>query len=267
MVVQCSALHALCVCLCMCPVQCGLDWPLLAGSVGDGNLWGFYFWCIGSIFSCFGGVLGSIRVCVYEASSSSPMETPNSLCSRWDLNDGRHPAPLISLLVFWVSFFFLFLSLCSPPSFSVTCPPPFLLSVPPLLLSSTLSFFFSTSPFSSSSSTPSPQTAGVNTTDKEIEVLYLPNVTFEDAGEYTCLAGNSIGISYHTAWLTVLPGIYTRILSSFFLFFLSQSFLKRLDYVISMTSMEGKSSLRSLRHTAQILDYCDGPARSTSKTM
>uniref|UniRef100_A0A8C2B8L3 Fibroblast growth factor receptor n=1 Tax=Cyprinus carpio TaxID=7962 RepID=A0A8C2B8L3_CYPCA len=38
-----------------------------------------------------------------------------------------------------------------------------------------------------------------------IEVLHLPNVTFEDAGEYTCLAGNSIGISYHTAWLTVLP--------------------------------------------------------------
>ncbi|XP_036429548.1 fibroblast growth factor receptor 2 isoform X8 [Colossoma macropomum] len=49
------------------------------------------------------------------------------------------------------------------------------------------------------------KTAGVNTTDKEIEVLYLPNVTFEDAGEYTCLAGNSIGISYHSAWLTVLP--------------------------------------------------------------
>ncbi|XP_041644714.1 fibroblast growth factor receptor 2 isoform X1 [Cheilinus undulatus] len=49
------------------------------------------------------------------------------------------------------------------------------------------------------------KTAGVNTTDKEIEVLYLPNVTFEDAGEYTCLAGNSIGISFHTAWLTVLP--------------------------------------------------------------
>ncbi|XP_064174215.1 fibroblast growth factor receptor 2 [Anguilla rostrata] len=49
------------------------------------------------------------------------------------------------------------------------------------------------------------KTAGVNTTDKEIEVLYLPNVTFEDAGEYTCLAGNSIGISYHTAWLTVIP--------------------------------------------------------------
>ncbi|TDH01053.1 hypothetical protein EPR50_G00176120 [Perca flavescens] len=52
-------------------------------------------------------------------------------------------------------------------------------------------------------------TAGVNTTDKEIEVLYLPNVTVEDAGEYTCLAGNSIGISFHTASLTVLPAIDT----------------------------------------------------------
>lgn len=52
------------------------------------------------------------------------------------------------------------------------------------------------------------QTAGVNTTDKEIEVLFLPNVTFDDAGEYTCLAGNSIGISYHSAWLTVLAGIH-----------------------------------------------------------
>ncbi|KAH0623693.1 hypothetical protein JD844_006748 [Phrynosoma platyrhinos] len=52
------------------------------------------------------------------------------------------------------------------------------------------------------------KTAGVNTTDKEIEVLHIQNVTFEDAGEYTCLAGNSIGISFHSAWLTVLPGIY-----------------------------------------------------------
>ncbi|XP_015738651.1 fibroblast growth factor receptor 1 isoform X3 [Coturnix japonica] len=51
------------------------------------------------------------------------------------------------------------------------------------------------------------KTAGVNTTDKEMEVLYLRNVTFEDAGEYTCLAGNSIGISHHSAWLTVLEAI------------------------------------------------------------
>ncbi|KAG8441165.1 hypothetical protein GDO86_006779 [Hymenochirus boettgeri] len=48
------------------------------------------------------------------------------------------------------------------------------------------------------------KTAGVNTTDKDMEVLQLRNVTFEDAGQYTCLAANSIGLSYHSAWLTVL---------------------------------------------------------------
>uniref|UniRef100_A0A8C5R7F1 Fibroblast growth factor receptor n=1 Tax=Leptobrachium leishanense TaxID=445787 RepID=A0A8C5R7F1_9ANUR len=47
--------------------------------------------------------------------------------------------------------------------------------------------------------------AGVNVTDEEIEVLYVRNVSFEDAGEYTCRAGNSIGNSEHSAWLTVLP--------------------------------------------------------------
>uniref|UniRef100_A0A8C2HI28 Fibroblast growth factor receptor n=1 Tax=Cyprinus carpio TaxID=7962 RepID=A0A8C2HI28_CYPCA len=37
-----------------------------------------------------------------------------------------------------------------------------------------------------------------------IEVLYLTDITMEDAGEYTCLAGNSIGFSHQSAWLTVL---------------------------------------------------------------
>ncbi|MEJ1284841.1 fibroblast growth factor receptor 4 [Cricetulus griseus] len=49
----------------------------------------------------------------------------------------------------------------------------------------------------------------LKTTDinsSEVEVLYLRNVSAEDAGEYTCLAGNSIGLSYQSAWLTVLPG-------------------------------------------------------------
>lgn len=64
-----------------------------------------------------------------------------------------------------------------------------------------LSLSFSPSPFISHV-----QTAGINTTDKELEVLFLPNVSFEDAGEYTCLAGNSIGFTHHSAWLTVLPG-------------------------------------------------------------
>ena len=51
---------------------------------------------------------------------------------------------------------------------------------------------------------PHPQTADINSS--EVEVLYLRNVSAEDAGEYTCLAGNSIGLSYQSAWLTVLPG-------------------------------------------------------------
>ncbi|NXV43534.1 FGFR4 factor, partial [Uria aalge] len=48
------------------------------------------------------------------------------------------------------------------------------------------------------------KTADINSS--EVEVLYLRNVSLEDAGEYTCLAGNSIGLSYQSAWLTVLPG-------------------------------------------------------------
>ncbi|XP_075774841.1 fibroblast growth factor receptor 4 isoform X5 [Pelodiscus sinensis] len=47
------------------------------------------------------------------------------------------------------------------------------------------------------------KTADINSS--EVEVLYLHNVSAEDAGEYTCLAGNSIGLSYQSAWLTVLP--------------------------------------------------------------
>lgn len=195
---------------------CGLAWPLSGSRIGDGNLPGYYVWCIGSFLSCFGGIPGSVCVFVYKASSSSlPMVTPEiPKCSRCDRHDGCHPALPIPLLVLWVSYIYslslsvllhlslwllcllLFFPLHSYlwPSLTST-PPPWLL-FPPLLPS---------------------QTAGVNTTDKEIEVLYLPNVTFEDAGEYTCLAGNSIGLSYHTAVLTVLPGIYTCILSFSFL--------------------------------------------------
>ncbi|CDQ94075.1 unnamed protein product [Oncorhynchus mykiss] len=102
------------------------------------------------------------------------------------------------------------LPLLSPPSLSLpyTSPPPLLSHRPAPSLSPLPPFLLL--PFLSHPPPPQllltlSQTAGVNTTDKEIEVLYLPNVTYEDAGEYTCLAGNSIGISYHTAWLTVLP--------------------------------------------------------------
>ncbi|XP_038173511.1 fibroblast growth factor receptor 3-like isoform X6 [Arvicola amphibius] len=49
------------------------------------------------------------------------------------------------------------------------------------------------------------KTSGINTSNKELEVLSLRNVTFEDSGEYTCLAGNYFGFSHHSAWLEVLP--------------------------------------------------------------
>ncbi|XP_012577608.1 PREDICTED: fibroblast growth factor receptor 4 isoform X2 [Condylura cristata] len=52
------------------------------------------------------------------------------------------------------------------------------------------------------------KTADINSS--EVEVLYLRNVSAEDAGEYTCLAGNSIGLSYQSAWLTVLSGEHPR---------------------------------------------------------
>ncbi|XP_058245052.1 fibroblast growth factor receptor 1-A isoform X3 [Hemibagrus wyckioides] len=51
------------------------------------------------------------------------------------------------------------------------------------------------------------KTAGINTTDKEMEVLQLKNVSLDDAGVYTCLAGNSIGHSHHSAWLTVYEAL------------------------------------------------------------
>uniref|UniRef100_A0A8C1XDY7 Fibroblast growth factor receptor n=1 Tax=Cyprinus carpio TaxID=7962 RepID=A0A8C1XDY7_CYPCA len=48
----------------------------------------------------------------------------------------------------------------------------------------------------------------------EVEVLYLTNITMEDAGEYTCLAGNSIGFSHQSAWLTVLSGRFMDLMEA-----------------------------------------------------
>nr|XP_040053310.1 fibroblast growth factor receptor 1b isoform X3 [Gasterosteus aculeatus aculeatus] len=58
------------------------------------------------------------------------------------------------------------------------------------------------------------KTAGLNTTDKEMEVLTLRNVTPGDSGEYTCMAENSIGVSHHSAWLSVVDEVPPALLPS-----------------------------------------------------
>ncbi|XP_061655200.1 fibroblast growth factor receptor 1-like isoform X5 [Phyllopteryx taeniolatus] len=44
----------------------------------------------------------------------------------------------------------------------------------------------------------------VNTSEDDLASLTLTNVSAADAGEYACVAANSIGVSHQSAWLTVL---------------------------------------------------------------
>ncbi|XP_061436945.1 fibroblast growth factor receptor 3-like [Lethenteron reissneri] len=48
-------------------------------------------------------------------------------------------------------------------------------------------------------------TVGVEVTDVETDVLYLRNVSTDDSGRYTCLAGNAAGFAHRSAWLLVVP--------------------------------------------------------------
>uniref|UniRef100_A0A8C1DT12 Fibroblast growth factor receptor n=1 Tax=Cyprinus carpio carpio TaxID=630221 RepID=A0A8C1DT12_CYPCA len=89
------------------------------------------------------------------------------------------------------------------------------------------------------------KTAGLNTTDKEMEVLQLRNVSFEDAGVYTCLAGNSIGISHHSAWLTVVKVP-------------SQSYLEVLIYCVGfflIFLMVGTATIVKVRSSSKKSDF------------
>ncbi|XP_062409894.1 fibroblast growth factor receptor 1b isoform X2 [Sardina pilchardus] len=93
--------------------------------------------------------------------------------------------------------------------------------------------------------------AGVNTTDKEMEVMLLRNVSFEDAGEYTCLAGNSIGLSHHSAWLTVVKAMPPTDVPT-------QTYLEVLIYCVGfflISLMAGVATIVKLRSSSKKSEF------------
>ncbi|XP_056875231.1 fibroblast growth factor receptor 1-A-like [Takifugu flavidus] len=93
------------------------------------------------------------------------------------------------------------------------------------------------------------KTAGLNTTDKDMEVLTLRNVSLNDSGEYTCLAGNSIGVSHHSAWLTVVDDAPPSVLPS-------QTYLEIFIYCL------GFFLVMILTATAVLCRLCCAPKKS-----
>lgn len=84
-----------------------------------------------------------------------------------------------------------------------------------------------------------------------MEILQLRNVSFDDAGEYTCLAGNSIGYSHHSAWLTVFEGISGSVSPIFSSFLFSNSSLA-IKHHICQNNVFADVSSRNVRKSGQV---------------
>ncbi|KAI1904979.1 hypothetical protein AGOR_G00011240 [Albula goreensis] len=95
------------------------------------------------------------------------------------------------------------------------------------------------------------KTAGLNTTDKEMEVLRLRNVSFDDAGVYTCLAGNSIGFSHNSAWLKVIKATPPSVVPS-------QTYLEVLIYCMGfflISVMVAIAAIFKMRSVSKKTDF------------
>lgn len=95
-----------------------------------------------------------------------------------------------------------------------------------------------------------------------MEVLQLRNVSFDDAGKYTCLAGNSIGFSHHSAWLTVFEGISGSV-SPEFPCFSSRTLSPTLR--LTFVSSSGKCDQKSVLVLKPLPVLGMGPAPSQSQ--
>lgn len=99
------------------------------------------------------------------------------------------------------------------------------------------------------------QTGSLNMSD--VEVLYLSKVTMEDAGEYTCLAGNSIGFAHQSAWLNVISGREPTTRWIWLCFFMIRMFTGHVPVFVSVEE-EAADALDSMetKYTDIIIYVC-----------
>ncbi|XP_061732185.1 fibroblast growth factor receptor 1b [Nerophis ophidion] len=93
------------------------------------------------------------------------------------------------------------------------------------------------------------KTVNLNTTEENMEVLTLKNISTADAAEYTCVATNSVGVTQHSAWLTVLKDPPPAPPSSS-------------NYLLTFLSCLGFFIFLTLVFTAVICKFCSVPRKS-----